>query len=106
MDAPKTAEEFNEQASFPEGISVGTFDQKAQSLCIQDKGKDISGTFTGTGNTGIVLSDGVCGQGKQVSKLVPDPKAQGKILVEGDKEIGQPVVDVFEEQSSGSGSGS
>lgn len=105
VKAPTTAAQFNQQASFPPGISVGTFDQKAQSLCIQDENKDISGTFTGTGNAGIVLSDGICGKGKQVSKLVPDPKNQGKILVEGDKKIGQPVADVFAQQPSG-GSGS
>ncbi len=99
VKTPKTAEEFNKQASFPEGISIGAFDQKAQSLCIQDEAKDISGTFNVSGDVGIILEDGVCGKGEEVSKLVPDPKNQDKILVEGDKEIGQPVVDVFEKQS-------
>lgn len=101
VDQPKDAAEFNEQADFPEGVSVAKFDQQAQSLCIQDEGKEISGTFNLTGDVGIVLRDGVCGKGDQVSKLVPDPEDQQKVLVQGDKKIGQPVVEVFEKQQAG-----
>lgn len=45
-----------------------------------------------------MLSDGVCGQGTEVSKLVPDHENQNAVKVEGDKEIGQPVADVFAQQ--------
>ena len=98
MKQPGSAKEFNAQADFPEGVSVADFDPQAQTICIQDTGKDISGTFTGAGDVGVVLSDGVCGKGKEVSKIVPDPQDQDKIKVEGDKEIGQPVADVFAQQ--------
>lgn len=81
---------------------MAQFDPQKQTLCIQDAGKDISGTFTGAGSdVGVVLSDGLCGKGKEVSKLVPDGKDQQKIRVEGVKEIGQPVADVFEQPSGG-----
>ena len=101
MKQPKNAAEFNEQADFPEGVSVAEFDQQAQSLCVQDEAKEISGTFNLTGDVGITLRDGVCGKGEEVSKLVPDPKDQQKVVVQGDEKIGQPVVDVFEEQQAG-----
>ncbi len=98
VDQPGSAEEFNAQADFPEGVSVAEFDPQAQTICIQDEGKDISGTFTGAGDVGVVLSDGVCGQGEEVSKLVPDPENQDDVKVEGDTSIGQPVADVFAQQ--------
>jgi hypothetical protein len=102
VKTPTTATEFNEQADFPEGVSIGEFDQGTSSLCIQDEGKDISGTFNVAGDVGITLRDGLCGQGEQVSKLVPDPQDQQKILIEGDREIGQPVAEVVTRQQPGS----
>lgn len=99
VQQPGSAEEFNAQADFPDGVSVADFDPQAQTICVQDENKGISGTFTGAGDVGVVLSDGVCGKGEQVSKLVPDPANQGKVKIEGDQEIGQPVADVFAQQS-------
>lgn len=99
VQQPGSAEEFNAQADFPDGVSVADFDPQAQTICVQDENKGISGTFTGAGDVGVVLSDGVCGKGEQVSKLVPDPANQDKVKIEGDQEIGQPVADVFAQQS-------
>ena len=91
-----SVEDFNRQAKFPAGVSVGIFDAATKSICIQDAKQDIGLTFTGSGNAaGVVLLDGRCKGGKVVSRLVP--QVADDIAVKGDASLGTPVADYLKE---------
>lgn len=91
-----SAQDFNRQAKFPAGVSVGIFDAKTKSICIQDAKQDIALTFTGAGEaSGVVLLDGACKGGEIVSSLVP--QGASDIAVKGDKSLGTPVADYLKE---------
>ena len=91
-----SVEDFNRQAKFPAGVSVGIFDAVTKSICIQDAKQDIGLTFTGSGNAaGVVLLDGRCKGGKVVSRLVP--QGADDIAVKGDASLGTPVADYLKE---------
>ncbi|ROR92633.1 hypothetical protein [Nocardioides aurantiacus] len=95
VEKATSAEDFNRQADFPDGISIAEFDEKNRKLCLQDEGKDISVDFDVSDDEAFVASTGLCDDQEEVARLVSDESTKDGIGIEGDREVGAAIKQAF-----------
>ena len=85
VQAANTAQQINQKAHFPQGVSVAQFDKASKMLCIQNDPKAIALTFS---TSNVVLHSGSCANGKDVATL--SPQGKNNLSVTGDKALAEP----------------
>jgi len=93
-----SAEDFNAQADFPEGVSVGRFEKSDQEVCIQDTDPAIALVFS-VNDARVGLLEGSCDDGEEQAAVVSSGGNETEL--EGDEDLATPVRDYLLEGTAG-----
>lgn len=93
-----SAEDFNAQADFPEGVSVGRFEKTDQEVCIQDTDPAIALVFS-VNDARVGLLEGSCDDGEEQAAVVSSGGNETEL--EGDEDLATPVRDYLLEGTGG-----
>ncbi|MEQ7849448.1 hypothetical protein [Nocardioides kribbensis] len=93
-----SAEDFNAQADFPEGVSVGRFEKTDQEVCIQDTDPAIALVFS-VNDARVGLLEGSCADGEEQAAVVSSGGNETEL--EGDEDLATPVRDHLLEGTAG-----
>lgn len=93
-----SAEDFNAQADFPEGVSVGRFEKTDQEVCIQDTDPAIALVFS-VNDARVGLLEGSCDDGEEQAAVVSSGGNETEL--EGDEDLATPVRDYLLEGTAG-----